>query len=429
MKFKSKKILAISVINIFLLLALSPTINCIKINNFETSLTESSEEAELDLLRGEHYLYIDAVENVSSFNIKYSFPPEYGYQVPIIMEIFNDSTAEILSYNIENDTDDLNKLVNFTIGPMEKDTRVFIHFNFWVLIKNYNFSDFPKYVKIPKISELPLETTKWLSSTKVVQKNRILIRLKARELKILTRNLLKLAFRIAKFCRWHRYIFYILQYKLGLYKSQDAFTTLFRNGECPGRSHLGCALFRANKIPARVVLANRDYSFWYEMHYTTEYYCPGQGWILTEVHGGITPYEPKKEIILRICFPEDENNTQTDFIYPKMKGIERWFWINNQNVKPYYEKEFVNGSKTRMFNEAEVFTDIITGEEAFALTKEVFHQYQYYQGMNLTNENMEHFQNATTNQFNAINELKINNVTQYIFFINKAINEYSAIVI
>ena len=429
MKFKSKKILAISVINIFLLLALSPTINCIKINNFETSLTESSEEAELDLLRGEHYLYIDAVENVSSFNIKYSFPPEYGYQVPIIMEIFNDSTAEILSYNIENDTDDLNKLVNFTIGTMEKDTRVFIHFNFWVLIKNYNFSDFPKYVKIPKVSELPPETTKWLSSTKVVQKNRILIRLKARELKILTRNLLKLAFRIAKFCRWHRYIFYILQYKLGLYKSQDAFTTLFRNGECPGRSHLGCALFRANKIPARVVLANRDYSFWYEMHYTTEYYCPGQGWILTEVHGGITPYEPKKEIILRICFPEDENNTQTDFIYPKMKGIERWFWINNQNVKPYYEKEFVNGSKTRMFNEAEVFTDIITGEEAFALTKEVFHQYQYYQGMNLTNENMEHFQNATTNQFNAINELKISNVTQYIFFINKAINEYSAIVI
>lgn len=429
MKSKSKKILAISLINIFLLLALSPTINCIKINNFETSPTESSEEAELDLLRGEHYLYIDAVENVSSFNVKYSFPPEYGYQVPIIMEIFNDSTAEILNYNIENDTDDLNKLVNFTIGPMEKDTRVFIHFNFWVLVKNNNFSDFPKYVKIPKVNELPPETTKWLSKTKVVQKNRILIRLKARELKILTNNLLRLAFRIAKFCRLHRYMFYILEYKLGLFRSQDAFTTLFINGECPGRSHLGCALFRANKIPARVVLANRNYSFWYEMHYTTEYYCPGQGWILTEVHRGITPYEPKKEIILRICFPEDENNTQSDFIYPKMKGLERWIWINNQNVKPYYEKEFINGSKTTMFIEAEVFTDILTSEEAFALTKEVFHQYQYYQGMNLTNENMEHFQNATTNQFNAINELKINNVPQYIFYINKAIDEYSAIVI
>jgi len=429
MKYKFKKVSAISVINIFLILAISPTINCIKVNNFEISYKESLEEKELDLLRGEYYLYIDAVENVSSFNIRYSFPPEYGYQVPIIMEIFNDTTAEILNYNIENDTNDPNKLVNFTIGPMEKNTRVLIHFNYWVLVKNNNFSDFPKYVKIPKVNKLPPETTKWLSSTKVVQKNRILIRLKARELKILTNNLLKLASRIAKFCRWHRYMFYLVQYKLGLYRSQDAFTTLFRNGECPGRSHLGCALFRANKIPARVVLANRNYSFWYEMHYTTEYYCPDYGWILTEVHKGITPYEPKNEIILRICFPEDENDTQTDFIFPKMKGIERWFWINNQNVKAYYEKEFINGSKTRMFNEAEVFTDSNSSEEAYAVTKEVFHQFQHYLGMNLTNENMEHFQNATSYQFEAINELKISNVLQYISFMNNAIDEYSEIVI
>ena len=429
MKCKSKKVISIIVINIFFIIALSPTINCIKVNNIEIKCSESFKETELDLLRGEYFLYIDAVENVSSFNVRYSFPPEYGYQVPIIMEIFNDTTAQILNYNIENDTDNLNKLVNFTVGPMDKNSRALIHFNYWVLVKNNNYSDFPKYVKIPKIDELPKETLKWLSSTKVVQKNRILIRLKARELKILTNNLIKLAFRIAKFCRWHRFFSYLVQYNFGLYRSQDAFTTLLINGECPGRSHLGCALFRANNVPARVVLANRNYSFWYEMHYTTEYYCPGYGWILTEVHRGITPFEPKKEIILRICFPEDENDTQTDFIYPKMKGIEKWFWINNPNVTPYYEKEFTNGSKTKMFNENEVLTDTISGEEAILGTKEVFHKYQYYLGMNLSNENKEHFQNATFYQFEAIYELKIGNVLQYNFFIDKAIEEYNKIVI
>lgn len=429
MNYKLKKVFVICVINIFLVLALSPTISCIKVNNFDKVNSLNSEEAELDLLRGEHYFYIDAIENVNSFNIRYSFPAEYGYQVPIVMEIINDTTANILNYNIENDTDGLNKLVNFTIGPMEKNSRVLIHFNYWVLVKNNDYSDFPKYVKIPKVKDLPPETTKWLSSTKVVQKNRILIRLKARELKILTRNLLKLAFRIAKFCRWHRYLFFLLQYTFGTYRSQDAFSTLFRNGECPGRSNLGVALFRANKIPARVILANANYPFWYEMHYATEYYCPGYGWILTEVHGGVTPYEPKKQIVLRICFPEDENDTQTDFLFPKMKGLERWFWIDNQNIKPYYAIDFINGSKTRSLIENDVFTDITSGEEAYTITKEVFHKYQFFQGLNLTNENKMHFENATSFQFEAINEIKISNVTQYISSINKAIEEYNEIVI
>ena len=88
MNIKLKKITALFVITIFLILALSPSINCVKVNNFEKSQIVDLEEVELDLLRGEYYLYIDASENVSSSNIRYSFPPEYGYQIPIIMEIF-----------------------------------------------------------------------------------------------------------------------------------------------------------------------------------------------------------------------------------------------------------------------------------------------------------------------------------------------------
>ena len=220
-------------------------------------------------------------------------------------------------------------------------------------------------------------------------------------MKILTNNVLKLSKRIALFCRLHRFFLFYIQYKLGLYRSQDAFTALLINGECAARSHLGCALFRANNIPARVVLANPDYDFWYEIHYMTEYYLPGYGWVLTEVHKAKTPYQPKYQIILRICYPEDENDTQTDFINKKMKGLERWFWIDNEFVIPYY-KDLVEGSRSKMFREKDVFTDKILGEESINLTKGVFHLYEYYLGINLLVDNLKHFKMPTIYNFKQI---------------------------
>ena len=47
----------------------------------------------------------------------------------------------VIYYQIENDSNDPNKLINFTIDNMKKDERVLIHFNCWVLILNvkHNF--------------------------------------------------------------------------------------------------------------------------------------------------------------------------------------------------------------------------------------------------------------------------------------------------
>jgi hypothetical protein len=159
----------------------------------------------------------------------------------------------------------------------------------------------------------------------------------------------------------------------------------------------------------------------------TEYYLPDYGWVLTEVHSGKTPYETKNQIILRICFPEDENDTQTDFIYKKMKGLERWFWIDNENIIPYY-KDLVEGSRSCMFRENEIVSDKVYSDEAINLTKNVFHKYEYYLGMNLTGDNLNHFQNATSFQFEAINEFnKSNDIFGYILYLIVANEEYNEI--
>jgi hypothetical protein len=415
---------------LFITISLSPNISSykeIELGNIQAQL--SGEEVELDLLRGEYYLYINATKDVNSFNIRYSFPPIYGNQTPIIMEIVeDDTTANILNYKIENDKNIPNKIANFTISSMSKNEQKCLHFNYWVLVKNYNYSDLPNVLPIPKINELPLETIKWLSSTEIVQTNNIRIKLRAKLLKLFTDNVLELAKRIAKFTKSHRFLFFIIQHRFKLYGPQDAVTTLKRNGECPGRSHLGCALFRAENVPARVVLANPSYNFWYEIHYMIEYFSGSKyGWILTEVHQAKTPFEPKNQIILRICYPADENNSQADFIYPKMTCLERWFWIENEYVNPYY-KDLEEGSKTRMINENEIITEKMHGEDAMNLTKEVFYKYEYYLGMNLTGQNLVHFQNAVNYQMKAIDVLKDSiDAYGYIYWMNEASKKYDDI--
>ncbi|KYK20905.1 hypothetical protein AYK24_03470 [Thermoplasmatales archaeon SG8-52-4] len=389
----------------------------------------SSELVEIVLLHGEYYLYFNAVEDVNSFNIRYSFPPIYGNQTPIIMEIVKeDTTADIIDYRIENDKNIPNKIVNFTISAMNKDEQRCLHFYYWVLVKNYNYSNLPNVLPIPKENDLPPETTKWLSSTEVVQKNNIRIKLRAKIMEISTDNLLNLAGKIAKFVKNHRYFLFLIQYRLGLYGPQDAVTTLKRNGECPGRSHLGCALFRADNIPARVILASPNYKFWYEIHYMIEYFSgPKYGWILTEVHQAKTPYEPKNQIIMRICYPEDENNPQTDFINPRMTGIERWFWIDSEFITPYY-KDLKEGSKSRMIKENEIFTEKMPGEYAMNITKQVFNKYEYYLAKELSGENLIHFQNAVNYQLKAIDILKDSiDAYGYIYWTNEANKEYDDI--
>jgi hypothetical protein len=309
---------------------------------------------------------------------------------------------------------------------MDKDESVLLHFSCWVLVKNHDYNDLPQYVKIPKKYQLPEDTKIWLASTKVVQMNSFLIKHKARQLHGMSDNLIRYAGRIAPFIRNHRFALFVIELNLGLLLSQDARTTLLINGENVGRSHLACAFFRTYNIPARVLLVNNDQGFWTQMHYMVEYYSPGYGWVLVETTGGKTPYATKRQVVNRVCYPEDEQDTKTDYIFPLMKGEERWLWIDTNNVFPYYV-DCKSGSKSQMFSEAVVSIDPLTADYAFVLTKIVFRLYQKYLGENLTDENLQHFQNASIYQKDAIITLKGNNAEGYISLLNRAYDEYKEI--
>lgn len=424
MKNIVKSILLITTI---LLLLSSGVIPALTSTDIKTQETKIVTDKELYLLRGEHYLYLNASDNVNEFHLRFAFPPDYQYQVPTLLEIYNDTTADIRHYQIEDDVNEPNKVINFIIGPMHKDESVLLHFSCWVLVKNHEFEDLPKYVKFPKKQDLSEETKTWLTSTEVVQVHSILIKLKARQLHGFSNNLIRFAERVASFIKKHRYNFFVLQLNLHLFLSQDALTTLLINGENVGRSHLACAFFRGYNVPARVLLAHNDQGFWTQMHYMVEYYCPGYGWVLIDSTKGETPYATKRQIINRICFPEDEENTKADYIMPFMKGEERWLWIENENIYPYYV-DCKTGSKSQMFYEGEIETDSFTADYAFLLTQLVYHQYEQYLGVNLTGENLGHFQNATIFHNNAISAFQHSNIHLYINNMNLAYDEYLSII-
>ena len=424
---EKRKKTALIIVLIFLITSLTPLANGFSPSktNFEHIAPCNNNQQELDLLCGEVIFEIKATNDVtSSFNVSYVVPPVYCDQAPVLINIREDTNAEIINFCIINDTFSPNKVINFTIGPMKKDENATFHFDFWVLVKNNKYEDLPDFVEIPKEDELPENTKIWLSPTKAVQSNNILIKHRAHVLKRFTKNnLITLAEKTGSFTSNHRkyLLSYIINIPRGYY--QDAVWSYLFGGVCTGRANLGTALFRANNIPAKdlAVMPTWSSDMWFDMHYISQYYCPGYGWVLVETSLGITPYEPKNNVIMRINYPQDENDAG-NYHSVGTGGVEYWFWNNNENIFfPYI------GPERRAWIENEVFTDQQNASNAFNLTKKVYELHAKYFGVNLSGNNNQYFINATLAQQNAVESFKQSNICSYIENITYAHSQYNKI--
>ena len=424
---KTRKFCLISFISVIILISSFSTIGFSINHDFNKfSINEISGDTQIHLLRVEHYLDIVGLKNVSNFNIWYAFPANYEYQTPVILQVFNDTSDDVLNYKIENDTLTPNKLVNFSVSSIKKEEHKLIHFTAWVLVKHIDFADLPKNASFPDQSNLPSETKKWLEKTDVVQLNRLILRFRAKLLKSKYNDLISYAKKTASFIKNHRYQMFILQIKIGMFFSQDAVTTLLINGENVGRSHLACALLRLQNIPSRVLLVNNDQGFWTQMHYMVEYYIPDYGWVLLDTTRAKTPFNTSRQVINRICYPVDENDTKTDYIFKRMKGEERWIWLSSDDVKPYYI-DCKQGSKSQMFSEKVLTICNLVADSCFNSTKNTFILYQKYLGAVLTGENQLLFENAVGFQNQAIYNMKNGNPLDYYYFMQRANEEFNKI--
>lgn len=388
----------------------------------------TADEKDLYLLRVEHYLELEALETTNAFSVQYAFPPDYGYQVPIVLELLDNTTANILSYSIEKDVVSPNRIVNFSLSSMQQGQHETIHFTIWVLMEYHDFSDIPDDVKMPVNKyDSPEETHQWLSSSDMVQVKRLRIRRTAESLEGPNDTVISYAQNVSYFIKHHRYAFFLIQLWTRTFFKQDALTTLKINGENVGRSHLACALFRNQNIPARVILVHNDQGFWTQMHYMVEYYIPDYGWVLLDTTKGTTPYDTHRQIINRICSIADEDDTKTDYIYRLMRGEERWIWIDTEDVQPYYV-DCDTGSKSLMFTETMITAKEFAADYTFFRTQNVFSQYEKYLGSDLSTQDSQHVDQAIEYQIQACKSLiDTGDINEYVFYIEKAYDEYKEI--
>lgn len=410
-----------------LTLLLLPALAAATTTQSNASEPQPTSVSTLYLMRNENYLYLKATSNVAQCTVKYVFPPDYQYQTPVFIEIIN-TTAPIIKSDIVNDTDGINKLASFTIGPLTANQTVLIQFNSWGLVNPNDYRDLPKYVRFPRLKDLPAETWPWLTPSKVVQSHSIPIQREAFELQRGTTNLIRYANRVMRFIHFHHKSLYFFEYKTGTLHGQDAKTVLRRSGDCPGRAHLASALMRAHGVPARSVMVSEHNSYWVEMHFMSEYYCPGYGWILSQVHKGTTPTIQNNDLILRICTPYDEAHTHKDALFPKMTGEEPWIWIDTPAVTTVYTKT-MDKSRQNMFPEGNHTTDPGTADYTMSLTRMIFRSYQYYHSQNLTGDNLQHYRNAVLDIHRAVYIFQTTTgLTDYLADMNLAYQEFQQIV-
>jgi len=307
-----------------------------------------NDQRSLYITYGETVLKLRAEKQIDPSDMIHVVPLNYNDQVPILFEIKKETSSKILNYSIIDDKHSPNRLIKFSLGSLEKNEIVTIRFCYWVLIKNRNYKDLPKATQIPKEHELPSFTKKWLGSTEAIQSDNFLIKMTARFLWGLSNNLLKLAVKTVYFVCYHRVvlsdiriliesktflrnIFLPKRYWTGL---MDAASGLLFGGLCSTKTNLIVALFRANRVPARVLIVNplyyriKDLEWIDGLHYIIEFYVPNYGW--ARANSGRAPYQPKNDIVLKIVYPEDENEAGNGLSY--YGGMVPWFWFSNEHV-------------------------------------------------------------------------------------------------
>lgn len=405
----------------------------------ETStISPSGKATELDLLYGEIVFFIRIPpEHNTCFNITYSIPPIYNNQTPIFFEILDDTTAEIISYKILNDTGVTNKVVRLNIAPDPYGDVPFVHFQCWVLVSNNEFNGFTRDAKIPSMDDLPDDVKIWLDPTQAVQSNNFLIQNKARSLMNTDDNLTLLAEEIVTYTSKNkmRPVLWLLANIIPINRHSDwakfldATSSLFFGGSCTGRANLGTALFRASGVPSRVLHVMPTWTWyfveennmWYDMHYISEYFSIENGWVLSETSIGITPLEQKQNIVLRVNYPDDENRAGNMLDY--YGGCEQWFWTD-EDINLYWTHK---GSGTRSFYNNNITINEETAGFIFNITQKVYTLFTKYAGLNLSERNHQQFCNATRFQKKAIEAFKQLDIKGYHDNITLAYYEYTKI--
>lgn len=309
----------------------------------------------ISILHSEIIIYLKSEKGNTGYAFFYNIPIINDYQYPLRIIVNKEKNSKILGYKIITEFGE-NKLIKFDIGKTIKNEIVKIHFEFIVLIVNKNYDDLSKNVsKNSYINNN--EHREWLSSSKSIQSNNIIIKLISYILSYKKVNMIDVINRIIVLTPFHnihlQFLRYIIEtnralrpiflpkkYFTGL---MDSMSYLFWGGLCCAQTNFAVSLLRANRIPTRVMIVtmfgrhiSKGEKIWLDSnHYMLQVFIPKYGW----VNGtpGKFPYNNKNYIIHKILYIRDENIAGNGLSF--YGGMSPWFHLSKKDVAIQFPNE------------------------------------------------------------------------------------------
>ncbi len=227
-------------------------------------------------------------------SVTFPIPGLYREQIPLSFEISSNPKSALKSYKIYPREDGINWLcqADLTVGQS-----VTINWKALVLVSGR------KNISLRKTSAPPArKVTQWLRSTVCVQCDDAAIKKKA---KALVNGMDDVETKVRKILE-----FVATQSGDGsAYESLDAKTALRAGGSCTSRANLTAALLRACGIAARTIAHIPVSSYWFDMHWLTEYWHPGHGWVWLETSWNEFEPAPNQLIVVAVATADDEDKS------------------------------------------------------------------------------------------------------------------------
>jgi transglutaminase-like putative cysteine protease len=345
---------------------------------------------------------IEATANVCSVKLYMHIPIIHRETSPVFFRMLETyPPGKIVKYGTVNKGID-NRIAEVTFGEMHPADSVTIPWECWTLKKNSTFSDMPSYVDKATLDALDDSLDAYLQPSSYIQSDHSNIVAKAAELAGTENNILQIAGSVILFTGK------TIAYES--YGAQDALTTLTRGySVCTGKANLAVALFRALKIPARVLMVAFT-------HYIVEFYLPGYGWVRGESTLGNMPVPVQYHTIMLACTAQEEN-------YSGYSGVMCYWGTSNDNV--WFDIEYSQAQKNEEAHHITV--DDTSALHAINKTKTVWRKYNRVLNEELSTLQQEVFTQALQHQEDAVTSFANGNLDDYLIHIQSAGQLYDQI--
>jgi len=345
-------------------------------------------------------------ENVTprDYQVYFHIPIPYHHQGPICIEV---EGPHLVDYRFLS-TGGPNRIVAACLHPAWE---THIEWKATVLMRQNRYSDLPADIPVPDADQLPDSVKKWLLPTDCVQADADIVRLKADSLRAVTDDLMQLADAICD-------AGYRIPWRFSRQPvSFDAVYALKWGSSCVGRTHACAALFRANGIPARVLLNLPSGSRAFDMHWNLEYYVPDYGWVRMEPTSGTNPWPAENDVVTMACNPQDE------FPVFQSDGAEVCYHTSDPSLgyNPLWAQAH------NVYDGPTISTTVDSADRAFAFTDSVFVCFSRIQGLPLLPTQEAAFQTAHAFHESAYEKIKDGDLPGYLSDIDQAWHHYRQI--